>query len=94
MERFINSLFFLLLACRMEKKELIKREDTKSIIAVYQNNFSNDDVNYNVIQINKRTGVQFGNDVFMTLRKLNNYLKRWGLCVKSSHNFQYSGVEM
>ena len=61
------------------KKELVRKESEYSLIVVCSNTYKTGDVIYNIVQTNKKNGIIFGNDVFGTKRKLNNYLKILGM---------------
>ena len=63
----------------MEIKELITKEDKYSRMVVTSSIIGNEDPIYSVIQTNIITGIRFGEDIFDTKRKLNNYLKRFNL---------------
>ncbi len=70
----------------MNKKLINKIERDRYTIRIYKNWYPKKfglrlDPSYSVIQTSKINGIEFGNDVFPTIRKMKNYLKGQGIIV-------------
>jgi len=61
----------------METKIIRKMEGEFIVYSLYKNTFKDGDFNFNVIEFSKKHDLELSNDVFDTLRKANNYLKRY-----------------